>query len=217
MSILNPILSTDTSSGSVEGPIFNGLTKINEKLEIIPDLAKSWQVSKDGKTWTFVLRDDVFWHDGKPFTASDVKFTFDAILNPKINSVRRSSYIIDGKPIKFKVIDKHTIQAILPKPFAPFLSRIGMGILPKHLLAGKDMNTADFNRKPVGTGPFKFAEWKTGHFVRLVRNNKYHGGKPKLAEIIYKVIPNENASLIALEAGEVDESGIPFKDYSRMK
>jgi len=217
VSILNPILSTDTSSSSVEGPIFNGLTKINEKLEIIPNLAKSWKVSSDGKTWTFNLRDDVLWHDGKPFTAHDVKFTFDTILNPKVNSVRRSSYIIDGKPIGFGVKNKYTIQAILPKPFAPFLSRIGIGILPKHLLAGKDINTAEFNRKPIGTGPFKFAEWKKGHYARLIRNDKYFGTKPLLKEIIYKVIPNENASLIALEAGEVDEAGIPFKDYSRMK
>lgn len=217
VSVLNPILSTDTSSSAVEGPIFNGLTKINEKLEVIPDLAKSWKVSSDGKTWTFYLRDDVLWHDGKKFTAEDVKFTFDSILNPKVNSVRRSDYIINGKAIDFKVIDKYTIQAVLPKPFAPFLSRIGMGILPKHLLDGKDINTAEFNRHPVGTGPFKFAEWKTGNYVRLVRNDKYFGGKPLLDEILYKIIPNENSALVALEAGEADNAGIPFKDYSRIK
>ncbi len=217
ISVLNPILSTDSSSSSVEGPIFNGLTRINEKLEIIPDLAKAWKVSKDGKTWTFYLRDDVFWHDGKKFTADDVKFTFDSILDPRINSVRRSDYIIDGKEIKFRIPDKYTIQAVLPKPFAPFLSRIGMGILPKHLLDGKDINTAAFNRKPVGTGPFKFAKWKSGNYVRLIRNDKYFGGKPLLAEIVFKIIPNENSSLVALEAGEVDNAGIPAKDYTRMK
>jgi len=217
VSVLNPILSTDTSSSAVEGVIFTGLTKINEKLEVVPDLATSWDISKDGKIWTFHLRKDVKWQDGKPFTAEDVVFTFNSILNPKVNSVRRSDYIIDGQPIIFGAIDKYTVKAILPKPFAPFLIHSGMGIIPRHLLKGKDINTAEFNRRPIGTGPFKFSEWRTGDYVKVVRNNNYYGGKPLLAEIIFKIIPDENATLMALEAGEIDTAGIPAKDYSRIK
>jgi peptide/nickel transport system substrate-binding protein len=217
VSVLNPILSTDTSSSAVEGTIFSGMTKINKNLEVIPDLAKSWKVSKDGKAWTFKLREDVKWHDGHPFTAEDVVFTFNSILNPKINSVRRSNFIIDGEPIQFKAIDKYTVLATLPKPFAPFLSRSGMSVIPKHILQGKDINTAAFNRKPIGTGPFKFKEWVTGDHVSVVRNPDYYLGKPLLSEIIFKVIPDSNAQLVALEAGEIDESGIPPKDYKRMK
>jgi len=217
VSILNPILSTDTTSSAVEGTIFTGMTKINEKLEVIPDLAKSWEVSADGKVWTFYLRRDVAWHDGYPFTAHDVVFTFNAILNPKVNSVRRSDYIIDGEPIKFRALDKYTVQANLPKPFAPFLVRSGMSIIPKHLLQGQDINTAKFNRKPIGTGPFKFSEWVTGNHLIVVRNPNYYLGSPRLAEIIFKIIPDENARLVALEAGEIDETGIPPKDYKRMK
>ena len=141
----------------------------------------------------------------------------DSVLNPKVNSVRRSDYIIDGEPIKFVALDKYTVKAILPKPFAPFLSRSGMSVIPKHILSGKDINTAEFNRKPVGTGPFKFKEWVTGDHVTVERNAGYYLGKPKLAEIIYKVIPDENSRLVALEAGEIDETGIPPKDYKRMK
>ncbi|KAF0133042.1 MAG: peptide/nickel transport system substrate-binding protein, partial [Candidatus Saganbacteria bacterium] len=203
VSIINPILSSDTASGAVEGVIFTGMTKINEKLEVIPDLAKSWEVSKDGKTWAFHLRKDVLWHDGKPFTSKDVVFTFNSILNPKVNSVRRGDYLIDGEPIKFISIDKYTVKAVLPKPFAPFLARCGMSIIPEHILKGKDINTAGFNRNPIGTGPFKFAEWRTGDYVKVVRNGSYYGGAPLLAEIIYKIIPDENATLVALEAGEV--------------
>lgn len=217
VTVLNPILSTDTTSSAVEGTIFTGMTTINEKLEVVPDLAKSWQVSKDGKVWTFYLRKDVKWHDGHLFTADDVVFTFNAILNPKVNSVRRSDYIIDGIPIKFKAIDKYTVQAILPKPFAPFLVRSGMSVIPKHILQGKDINTAAFNRNPVGTGPFIFKEWVTGDHLKVVRNPNYYLGKPKLAEIIYKIIPDENTRLVALEAGEIDSAGIPPKDYKRMK
>ena len=217
VSILNPILSTDSTSSAVEGTIFTGMTKINEKLEVVPDLAKSWKVSEDGKIWTFYLRKDVKWHNGWPFTSADVVFTFNSILNPKVNSVRRSDYIIDGQPIEFLALDKYTVQATLPQPFAPFLVRSGMSVLPKHLLAGKDINRAKFNRQPIGTGPFMFKDWVTGDHLRVIRNPNYYLGKPLLAEIIFKIIPNENARLVALEAGEIDDSSIPPKDYSRMK
>ncbi|MBI5399408.1 peptide-binding protein [Candidatus Saganbacteria bacterium] len=217
VSIINPILLTDTSSSAIEGTIFTGLTTINEKLEVVPDLAKSWDVSADGKIWTFHLRSDVKWHDGQPFTADDVVFTFNSILNPKVNSVRRSDFIIDGEPIKFRALDNLTVQAFLPRPFAPFLTHTGMSLIPKHLLEGKDINTAEFNRRPVGTGPFKFKEWVTGDHVIVVRNDNYYLGKPKLAQIIFKIIPDENSMLVALEAGEVDSAGVPPKDYRRLK
>lgn len=217
VSILNPILSTDNVSAAVEDSMFNGLVTFNEKLEVEPDLAASWQTSKDGKIWTFKLRRDVKWHDGAPFTADDVVFTYNAILNPKVNSVRRSDFMIDGQPIKFQALDKYTFQAVLPAPFAPFLVRMGMGIIPKHLLAGKDLNTADFNRHPVGTGPFKFKEWVSGDHVTVVRNPDYFRGTPKLAGIKFKMIPDENSQLVALEADEIDEAGIPPKDYQRIK
>jgi peptide/nickel transport system substrate-binding protein len=217
VSVLNPILSTDSVSSAVEGAIFSGLVTVNEKLEMVPDLAERWDISKDGKTWTFHLRKNVKWHDGVPFTADDVKFTFDSILNPKVNSVRRSDFIIDGKPIEFKVIDKNTVQAILPQSFAPFLINVGIGIIPKHLLAGKDINKADFNRRPIGTGPFMFKEWRSGDHVTVVRNPDYYLGQPLLAQIVYKEIPDANSRLVALEADEIDETEIPPKDYERMK
>ncbi|MBN3033412.1 MAG: peptide-binding protein [Candidatus Saganbacteria bacterium] len=217
VSVLNPILSTDSVSSAVEGAIFSGLVTVNEKLEMVPDLAERWAVSPDGKTWTFHLRKNVRWHDGVPFTAADVKFTFDSILNPKVNSVRRSDFIIDGKPIEFRVVDRHTVQALLPQPFAPFLINAGIGIIPKHLLADKDINRARFNRRPVGTGPFIFKEWRAGDRVTVERNSGYYLGKPLLKQIVYKEIPDANSRLVALEAGEIDEADIPPKDYTRMK
>lgn len=217
ISILNPILSSDTASSAVEGVIFSGLTKVNEKLEIVPDMAKKWDISRDGKTYTFYLRDDIYWHDGKKFTAQDVKFTFDSILDPKVNSVRRGDYVIDGIPIKFVVAGPYVVRAFLPKPFAPFLSRVGMGVIPKHILAGKDINTSNFNQKPVGTGPFVFKEWISGDRAVVSRNPRYYGGIPRLERIVYKIIPDENSRLIALEAGEADVSDVPPKDYTRVR
>ncbi len=217
VSVLNPVLSTDNVSSAVEGAIFTGLVAVNEKLEMVPDLAERWDVAPDGKTWTFHLRRNARWHDGVPFMADDVKFTFDSILNPKVNSVRRSDFIINGKPIVFRVVDKYTVQALLPEPFAPFLINAGIGLIPKHLLAGQDINKAEFNRHPVGTGPFVFKEWRAGDHVTVARNPAYYLGKPLLKEIVYKEIPDENSRLVALEADEIDETDIPPKDYTRMK
>jgi peptide/nickel transport system substrate-binding protein len=217
VTIINPILSSDTASSALEGAIFNGLVTIDKNLDIIPELAEFWKAQDDGKIWYFYLRDDVMWHDGKPFTAADAKFTFDSILDPKVNSVRRSDYIIDGQEIRFNVISPYVLQAVLPKPFAPFLSRMAMGIIPKHILEGQDINRASFNRKPIGTGPFKFAQWKVGEGARVLRNDAYFKSKPLLKEIVFKIIPDENARLVALEAGEIDETGIPPKDFKKMK
>ncbi len=217
ISILNPILSSDSASSAVEGFIFSGLTKINENLEIVPDIAKSWEIKNGGKEYIFYLRDDVYWHDGEKLTSYDVKFTFDSILNPKVNSVRRGDYIIDGVPIKFETDGPYIFKVILPKPFAPILSRMGIGILPKHLLFDKDLNTAEFNTKPIGCGPFMFKEWIKSERVVLEKNPKYFDGPPKISGIIYKIIPDENARFVALESGQVDVSDIPPKDFNRAK
>ncbi|MFA5103784.1 MAG: peptide-binding protein [Candidatus Margulisiibacteriota bacterium] len=217
ISVLNPILSSDTASSAVEGVVFSGLTKVNEYLDIIPDIAKSWTISKDGRIYTFYLRNDVYWHDGAKLTAYDAKFTFDSILDPKVNSVRRGDYIIDGTAIKFETRGPYIFRAVMPKPFAPFLSRVGMGILPKHLLEGKDINTSEFNSKPVGSGPFIFREWVSADRVVVEQNPRYYGGAPKLEKIVFRIIPDENSRFIALEAGQTDVCDIPAKDYSRAK
>ncbi|MFC1771368.1 peptide-binding protein [Candidatus Margulisiibacteriota bacterium] len=215
-SVINPILSTDSASSSIESLIFNGLMKVNPDLEIVPDLAKSYKISPDGKTYTFYLRTDVHWHNGVKFTAQDVKFTFDKILEKTTNTVRRSNFIIDGEPIQFKVVNNYIIQAVLPKPFAPFLTRMTMGILPEHLLKEKDINTSEFNRIPIGTGPFEFVTWKTGHYIYLKRNSKYFDKTPKLEGILIKMIPDSNTALVALKRGEIDLATIPshaFRSY----
>ena len=215
-SLLNPVLSTDSASSGVEGAIFSGLIKFNAKLEVVPDLCERWTTSKDGKTWDFYLKAGVVWHDGVEFTAEDVAFTFNAILNPKVNSVRRSDYIINGRPIQFSAPSKYHFRAILPEAFAPFLIQMGMGIIPKHLFAGGDINTSPWNRKPVGTGPFKLKEWVSGDHLTVERNVNFYFGRPLLKEIIYKIIPDENTGLVALQSKELDLAGIPAKDYQRM-
>ena len=216
-SVLNPILYTDGPSGKVIELVFNGLLRVNEQLEMEPDLCKHYEVLDHGRRYIFELRDDVVWHDGTPFTAADVKFTFDTILDKKTNTVRRSNYLIDGKPIRWRVLGKHKIEARLPKAYGPFLVRAAMEILPKHLLDGQDINVAEFNRKPVGTGPFKFVEWKSGQYVKLTRFESYHAGAPKLKNVLLKIIPDTNTAMLALRRQEIHANGILAKDYRRYK
>ena len=214
---LNPILATDSASSSVNGYVFNGLLKVDPDMNLIPDLAETYVVSEDNKLITFTLKDTVLFHDGHKLTAEDVKFTFDTILDSKTNTVRRSDYIIDGKPIKFVVIDEKTIELHLPKPFAPLLYRLTMGIIPKHIYESEDINKSEFNQNPIGTGPFKFSRWEPAQFVLLKRNMSYFSDqKPKLDSVLLKIIPDTNTALISFEKEEIFSCSIPSKDFLRL-
>ena len=105
-------------------------------------------------------------------------FTFNTLIDPTTNTVRRGHFLLNGQPIHFEAVDSLTVKATLPEPYAPFLSVLDMGILPKHRLVGKDINTTDFNRHPIGTGPFKFVEWTPNQLVRLTRNDDYFRPRP---------------------------------------
>jgi len=214
---LNPILSTDSASSSVNGYVFNGLLRVDPDMNLLPDLAKSYEISADSKVITFILNDNILFHDGVALTSEDVKFTFDTILDSKTNTVRRSDYIIDGKPIKFVVIDEKTIQLHLPKPFAPLLYKLTMGIIPKHIYESQDINKSEYNQKPIGTGPFKFSRWEPAQFVLLKKNTAYFSAqKPKLDSVLLKIIPDTNTALISFEKEEIFSSSIPSKDFERL-
>jgi peptide/nickel transport system substrate-binding protein len=208
--ILNPILSTDNASSHVEEMLFNGLTQISpEDLSVLPELAERWEISDDSKTFTFYLRKDVTWHDGEPFTAKDVKFTFDTILNSDVNSPRRADLADVLTPEQIVVLDDYTIQFQLNQVDASFLvSKTGYGILPEHILGSltpQEFNTAEFNTlAPVGTGPFMFREWVKDDHVALVKNPNYWGGEPNIDFWYFKVVENQTVEFAQLQTGEVD-------------
>jgi peptide/nickel transport system substrate-binding protein len=210
--IMNPVLYNDQPSSWMVKLIFDALVNIDPPDgKVRGELAESWKVSEDGLTYTFALRKGVKWHDGKDFTAEDVKFTFDSIFDTEINSPIRSTTVNAlGSAEAILVKDPHTVEFKLPKPYAPFLVQDFMtrGILPKHLLGdkkGKDFNTADFNTKaPVGTGPFKFKEWVKDSYVTLEANSNYHMGKPKIDQFVYKVVKDSTAVAAQLKTGEAD-------------
>jgi peptide/nickel transport system substrate-binding protein len=212
--ILNPLLSTDTASDDIEDMMFNGLVEIDVyNLSPVADLAEEWEVSDDNLTFTFYLRNDVTWHDGEPFTARDVKFTYDTILDPDVNSPRRADIADVLTPEEIEVLDDYTIRFTLSQVDASFLvTKCSYGIVPEHILGGltpDEFNTAEFNtQSPVGTGPFMFREWVKDDHVALVKNPDYFNGAPNIDFWYYKIVENQTVEYAQLQTGEVDFAGV---------
>lgn len=199
--IINPILTTQSVSMPLLEIIFNSLVRFNTKGEIEPDLAQSWDVSADGLVYTFHLRKGVKFHDGVECTANDVKFTFDKIIDPQVNSPFQSQFqLVDS----FKAIDKYTFQIVLEKPSSSFIYRLVREIVPKHLLENADLKNCPFNFHPIGTGPFRFKAWTKDNRIILEYNPIYYEGRPYLDRIMVKTYPNSRDVWIALMRSEVD-------------
>lgn len=199
--VLIPFLADDTASASICGMIFNGLTKTDKNLEVIGDLAERWEVSEDKKQIIFYLRKDAMWHDGIPFTAEDVKFTYELILNPQVACPYYASY---SDIEEMEILDGHKILFKFKEPYAPALLKLGMGIIPKHLLEGKDIRTCGFGRSPVGTGAYNFKEWKTDEYIILEANKDYFEEGPYIDKYVVRVIPDTAVQYLELLTGQID-------------
>jgi peptide/nickel transport system substrate-binding protein len=214
---LIPNITTDGASQEVGGLIYDGLVRQDKDYNWEPQMAESWQFSKDCLTLTFKLRKNVKWHDGKPFTGDDVLFTYKTMMNPKTPT----AYKNDFEPIKdVQVPDPYTVRVAYSQPFAKALMGWGQTILPKHLLEkyvedGK-LREAPQVLKPVGTGPYRFQEWKTGEKVVLVANKDYFmEGRPYLGRIVYRIIPSQATVFLELTARGVDMSRLTAVQYAR--
>lgn len=197
-------LSQRGETQMVAGKIYEGLLTYDFDLTPKPWLAKSWDISSDGLTYTFQLRNNVKWHDGKAFTADDVVFTTTEFL-PETSPRARSTF---RNVASVKALDDHTVQFTMKTPFPPFMTALNLSsvpILPAHIYRGTDFRKNPMNDTPVGTGPFKFSEWKRGTYIHLVRNDAYwRKGKPYLDEIYFHIIPDGASRATALETGRVD-------------
>ncbi|HVE81032.1 MAG TPA: peptide ABC transporter substrate-binding protein [Candidatus Dormibacteraeota bacterium] len=196
---INPILPESGAANDLNRLIFSGLTKYNAQGEIEGDLATHWEVSADGKTYVFHLRKDVRWHDDVPFTAQDVVFTLIAIQNPDSRSPLAGTW----QGVKVEARDDRTVVYTLPKPFTPFIHTTGIGVLPRHLLEGVDpsaMRVAEFNQRPIGTGPFKIDRFEPAeNKAALKAYKKYHNGAPLLDEVVLHFYPTIAEALQAYE------------------
>jgi len=202
---INPVLSQANSvDQDLVGLIFTGLTRSNEKGEIIPDLAERWEISADGTVYSFYLRQDVTWHDGAPLTASDVVYTISVIQNPNFQG---ASFLTDlWRNIVVEQVDAFTVRFILREPFAPFLDHTTLGLLPAHILGAVPVETLaehSFNAEPVGTGPFMVAEASSSH-LSLVANPNFYRSRPYIENLEFIFYPSDAAVFQAHQEGEID-------------
>jgi peptide/nickel transport system substrate-binding protein len=211
--ILVPMLAGDNASHEVAGMMFNGLVKHDTDLSVIGDLAESWDISTDGLTITFHLRKGVRWTDGVEFTADDVKFGFDTIIDKKTPTAYAEDFL---QVKKAEVLDPFTFRVTYEKPFAPALTSWGgLVILPKHLLEGKDITKTDFGRDPVGLGQYKLTKWVTGQELVLDSNHDYFEGRPYIDRFIYRIIPDLATMFLELQTGGVDKMGLTPIQYTK--
>jgi len=213
-------VSTSGPIGLVMPKVYEGLFDYDNDGKMVPILAESYDMSADGKTVKFNLRKGVKWHDGKPFTSADVKFTIMEVLK-KVHPRGPNSF---REVTEIETPDSHTAIFKLKKP-APYMMRSFSAyespMVPSHLLEGKDVKSAPLANNPVGTGPFKFVEWKKGQYIRLDKNKDYwQKGLPYLDRIVGRFIPDASTRTAAMEKGEVlyaAYNAVPNIDAVRLK
>lgn len=215
-STLNPLLATDAVAFNVLRNVYESLLdRDNETLELKPKLASQWDVSPDHLTYTFTIRDGVRWHDGVPFTADDVIYSFDRIRDPKVDAASIRSYFKDVTSVK--KVDERTVRFTYRRPYFKALEICGgIPIVPKHIFDnGLDFNTHPANREPVGTGPYRFAEWKTGQSITLIENDNYWDKKPRIIGIVYRIIPSMTVVFQLLKKGDLDLASLRAVQWER--
>lgn len=214
---LNPMQYPRTPDSNVQNLIYSFLVKPDASLNYEPDLAESWDISDDGTVYTFHLRKDVKWHDGEPFTADDVVFTLTSLAHPdyvggnegRVMDIVGAAEVQAGTATEIsglKKVDDYTVEITLKAPNAAFMANMYTAILPEHILSSEspaDWANDSFNRAPIGTGKYKFVEWKAGQYIRLERNEDYFGEKPSIQEVTV-LFGDETTLTAALLNGEID-------------
>lgn len=209
---INPILATDSASGEIAGWIFNGLFKYDKHGNIVGDLAKKWKFLSPNKLWV-ELRKDVEWHDGKPFGAKDVIFTYKTITSPKVFT----PYASDFRYVQsVQAIDKYHLLIAYKKPYYKALQTWMIGILPEHVLKNeKDIMTSSFNQHPIGTGPYKLQKFDLSGDTVLVANKRYFEHEPYIDKIHYHFVPDPSTQFLMLKSYKLDVGSLSPLQFER--
>lgn len=202
---INPALY---EHGEINTLLFAGLTAHDKDNKVVPALAKSWDFDESALTYTFKLRDGLTFHDGEPLTSADVKFTLEAILDEDNQSEIISNYTdID----KITCPDDLTVKIKLKQVNVAFPDYMSIGILPKHLLEDEDLATCDFNRNPVGAGPYALKDWDEGQSITMEKFDGYYAGEPNIGTVVFKIVPDTDARAMQLQSGDIDMAQITAK------
>ena len=223
---LDPHLTTDATSAQVIVEIFGGLVTIDRNLDVVPDLAESWDISADGRVYTFRIRPDAVFHDGKPVTAEDVRWSLERVTDPLTEAPNVDQYLGDIVGVDAKlagdvleisgvqVINGRTIEITIDASKSFFLAKM---TYPTAFVLDREnieANPKNWFRKPNGTGPFKMTEYKVGETLILSRHDAYHLGSAKVAEV--EMILSGGTSMLMYENDEIDIAGVGLADLDRL-
>jgi peptide/nickel transport system substrate-binding protein len=217
---LNPAITTGGGVHPITDQVFNGLVGLDEQLNPVPELAERWEISDNGRVYTFHLRRGVKWHDGMPFTSADVVFTFEQVL---LRYHSRTRAGLGPALDAVEAPDDSTVVFRFKYPYAPLLQRLDVteaSILPRHVYGdGRDVLTHPANQRPVGTGPFVFSSYVRGERIVLERNRGYfREGLPGVDRVVFRILPSAATGALALESGDVDYiSSVPGPDVERFQ
>ncbi|WP_191562323.1 peptide-binding protein [Metabacillus idriensis] len=217
--LFNPLYSTDVSSSDIEDFIYDGLVDSDTEFNPVLNIAEDIQTSEDGLTYTVKIKEGIKFHDGEDLTADDVVFTYSIPKSPDYVGERGSAF--ESMESVTKKGD-YEVEFKLSKKDASFYPvTLSYGILPEHILKDVpvgELGEHEFNTKsPIGSGPFKFVEWKDGEYVKVEKNPDYFQGEPYLDSITYKIVPDQDALLAQLQAGDVHFTEVPGTDIETVK
>ena len=210
---INPLLSrTSEIDGMISSLIFSSLLKYDKDSQLVNDLTESYEISNDKKTYTFKIKKDIKWHDDNQLTANDVFFTIKLIQNPKFKSTLRGEW----QDTNVELLDEYTVKFTLDKPYSPFLNKLTFGILPQHIfkdISSENFLINEFNLKPVGSGPFEFADFKKNKqdniiSYQLLVNDDYQDQAPYLEKINFNFYGSEDELIDAYNKKEINGFGL---------
>lgn len=209
---LDPQSTTSYFSFQVLENVFDTLVEPDENLVMQPALAEEWDVSEDQLTWTFTLRDDVVWHDGSDFTAEDVVYSFNRIIDENLSNSWRLSAVTG-----IEAPDESTVVFTVSSPSPNLLANIG-GFKGLAVVQQENVESGEIGTAPVGTGPFKVEAYNSGESIDLVANEDYWGGAPAVGGVTFEFIPEPTTALAALQSGEIDwTDNIPPQQVSSLE
>lgn len=223
---LDPALIVDVTGGTIAAKLFNGLIKLNEDCRVIPDIAESWEVLDEGRTYIFHLKKNVMFTNNREVTSDDFKYSFQRVLSPSgkspntwvLEKISGAKEFMQGAAPTVSGIacpDRYTVRITLEQPFTPFLHLLTMTaayVLPHEEVESRG---ADFSSHPTGTGPFLLKQWNNNNEIILARNDRYFSGHARIQGIVYRIIPEELTALTEFELGNLNVITVPAAEYAR--
>ncbi len=213
---LNAVTQGDFNTEIIAKLVGDTLVDFDARLTIVPRLADRWDTEGNGRRVVFHLHPGVRWHDGAPFTADDVAFTLEKVLDPASLAAGKRPYF--ETVTAWQVLDDNTIEISRSEPYARAVEVWAMlPILARHVYAGQDFLEAPANRSPVGTGPYRFVDWQAGSSLELVANPDYFGPRPGIPRIVFRPLPDPATRVAALLTGDLDFTTLRPVDRERIQ